>query len=1252
MKAKLDTHNESGSRRVMINDPQLTNYCKNEISTAKRYANVFFLLIALLQQIPGVSPTAIKEMIEDFKRHRADDATNNSKSLILRGGEWVETLWKELQVGDLVKVCDNQLIPADLILLASSEPQAMCYIETSNLDGETNLKLRQGLAQTSHLLTAGALATYQGWVDCEKPNRKLEQFVGTLRGPDMIRYPLKPNQVLLRGSSLKNTKWIFGLVIYTGKESKVMLNSTSPPLKRSTVEQQTNNYILFLFGVLLFLTLFTFTANIIWKRRVEHKMWYLDSAATTQSALQNLLDLITCLILYNTVIPISIPVMLEVVRFTQALYINWDVDMYDPDTDTPAMARTSNLNEELGQVRYLFSDKTGTLTRNVMEFKRCSIGGVIYGNATEDSNAMNDEALLSRLRSKDPLARHFFFVLAICHTVVPDVSVDDPDQPITYQASSPDEAALVKAASAMGFVFATRTPTGVSVRVNGSELHYEVLQVLEFTSFRKRMGVVVREPTGRIVVMVKGADTVIFERLAKTSQFREATVQHLEIFAKTGLRTLCIASAEVSPSFHQNWARLYYEASTALDNREERMEQVAELIETNLQLVGATAIEDKLQDGVPETIANLGRAGISIWVLTGDKQETAVNIGFSCRLLTPALQFVTLNTNSLDQTRTQLRDLVEDLGDNLRSENDLALIVDGHTLEFALLCECRKDFLDVALSCKSVICCRVSPWQKAELVKLVRLSLRNAVTLAIGDGANDVGMIQAAHVGVGISGKEGMQAACASDYAIGQFRFLNKLLLVHGAWNYNRLTKLILYSFYKNVCLYVIQFWFAILSGFSGQIVFERWTIGLYNVIFSAAPPIALGLFDRSCSVKNCLKYPELYRDTQASASFNFKPSSVVCATDPYCIPITMQHMNFSTFTNVVDSNGQSSSLLVLGNSVYTYVVVTVCLKAGLEHTAWTWISHLAIWGSVVCWFFFLLIYSHFYPVLPIAADMVGMDAAVFGSWVFWFGLVLIPSLCLTRDVAWKMGKRSFAGTLREQVMQLEQLEVDPGVMIKASLKCKTIDKAAFMRILRRTRGSEALLNLCPGASVGRSRTLSSPKALAHADPLNAVLTFTDAAAPACLRVHTFQVVHKYSDAAVFGSWVFWFGLVLIPSLCLTRDVAWKMGKRSFAGTLREQVMQLEQLEVDPGVMIKASLKCKTIDKAAFMRILRRTRGSEALLNLCPGASVGRSRTLSSPKALAHADHGYAFSQEEHGVVRQSDLIRAYDSTQGKPEGT
>lgn len=200
----------------------------------------------------------------------------------------------------------------------------------------------------------------------------------------------------------------------------------------------------------------------------------------------------------------------------------------------------------------------------------------------------------------------------------------------------------------------------------------------------------------------------------------------------------------------------------------------------------------------------------------------------------------------------------------------MALIVDGKTLKYALSHELQKDFIELCVSCKVVICCRVSPMQKAEVVELVTKHTK-AVSLAIGDGANDVAMIQKANVGVGISGVEGLQAACASDYSIAQFRFLLRLLLVHGSWNYSRLCKLILYSFYKNICLYVIELWFAIYSGWSGQILFERWTIGLYNVMFTALPPLAMGLFDRACSADTMLKYPKLYKPSQDAKLFNVK---------------------------------------------------------------------------------------------------------------------------------------------------------------------------------------------------------------------------------------------------------------------------------------------------------------------------------------------------------------------------------------------
>ncbi|OWK00832.1 ATP8A2 [Cervus elaphus hippelaphus] len=582
----------------------------------RRAANAFFLFIALLQQIPDVSPTGryttlvpliiiltiagIKEIVEDF-----------------------------VAVGDIVKVVNGQYLPADVVLLSSSEPQAMCYVETANLDGETNLKIRQGLSHTADMQTREVLMKLSGTIECEGPNRHLYDFTGNLNLDGKSPVALGPDQILLRGTQLRNTQWGFGIVVYTGHDTKLMQNSTKAPLKRSNVEKVTNVQILVLFGILLVMALVSSVGALYWNGSQGGKNWYIKKMdATSDNFGYNLL---TFIILYNNLIPISLLVTLEVVKYTQALFINWDTDMYYLGNDTPAMARTSNLNEELGQVKYLFSDKTGTLTCNIMNFKKCSIAGVTYGRIPpppSDSCDFDDPRLLKNIEDHHPTApciQEFLTLLAVCHTVVPERDGDS----IVYQASSPDEAALVKGARKLGFVFTARTPYSVIIEAMGQEQTFGILNVLEFSSDRKRMSVIVRTPSGQLRLYCKGADNVIFERLSKDSKYMEETLCHLEYFATEGLRTLCVAYADLSERDYEEWLQVYQEASTILKDRAQRLEECYEIIEKNLLLLGATAIEDRLQAGVPETIATLLKAEIKIWVLTGDKQETAINIGNS-----------------------------------------------------------------------------------------------------------------------------------------------------------------------------------------------------------------------------------------------------------------------------------------------------------------------------------------------------------------------------------------------------------------------------------------------------------------------------------------------------------------------------------------------------------------------------------------------------------------------------------------------
>ncbi|KAM9578823.1 phospholipid-transporting ATPase IA isoform 4-T4 [Guaruba guarouba] len=1022
-------------RTIFINQPQLTKFCNNHVSTAKyniitflprflysqfrRAANAFFLFIALLQQIPDVSPTgryttlvpllfilavaAVKEIIEDI---------------------YCEMVHGRLSTG-------------------KSEPQAMCYIETSNLDGETNLKIRQGLPLTSDIKDIESLMSLSGRIECESPNRHLYDFVGNIRLDGHGTIPLGADQILLRGAQLRNTQWVHGIVVYTGHDTKLMQNSTSPPLKMSNVERITNIQILILFCILIAMSLICSIGSAIWNRRHMGRDWYLDLNYGGASNFG--LNFLTFIILFNNLIPISLLVTLEVVKFIQAYFINWDIDMHYEPTDTAAMARTSNLNEELGQVKYIFSDKTGTLTCNVMQFKKCTVAGVAYGHCPEpedysvssddwqgsqngEEKPFNDSSLLENLQSNHPTAPiicEFLTMMAVCHTAVPEREGDK----IIYQAASPDEGALVRAARHLSFVFTGRTPDSVIIESLGQEERYELLNVLEFTSTRKRMSVIVRTPSGKLRLYCKGADTVIYDRLAESSKYKEITLKHLEQFATEGLRTLCFAVAEISESDYQEWLDVYHRASTALQNRALKLEESYELIEKNLQLLGATAIEDKLQDKVPETIETLMKADIKIWILTGDKQETAINIGHSCKLLRKNMGLIVINEGSLDGTRETLSHHCSILGDTLRKENDFALIIDGKSLKYALTFGVRQYFLDLALSCKAVICCRVSPLQKSEVVEMVKKQVK-VVTLAIGDGANDVSMIQTAHVGVGISGNEGLQAANSSDYSIAQFKYLKNLLLVHGAWNYNRVAKCILYCFYKNIVLYIIEVWFAFVNGFSGQILFERWCIGLYNVMFTAMPPLTLGIFERSCRKENMLKYPELYKTSQNALDFNTKVFWFHCLNGLFHSFILFWFPLKALQHGTVFGNGKTSDYLLLGNTVYTFVVLTVCLKAGLETSYWTLFSHIAIWGSIALWIVFFGIYSSLWPVIPMAPDMSGEAAMMFSSGVFWMGLLCIPMTALLLDVVYKVVKRATFKTLVDEVQELEAKSEDPGAVV------------------------------------------------------------------------------------------------------------------------------------------------------------------------------------------------------------------------------
>ncbi|MGH0185671.1 UNVERIFIED_CONTAM: hypothetical protein FKN15_018707 [Acipenser sinensis] len=696
--------------------------------------------------------------------------------------------WRNVQVGDIIKLENNQFVTADLLLLSSSEPLSLVYIETAELDGETNLKVKQSLTVSGDMGDdIETLAAFNGEVRCEPPNNRLDKFTGTLMFKEQ-KYSLDNDKILLRGCTLRNTEWCFGLVIFAGPETKLMQNCGKTTFKRTSIDRLMNVLVLWIFGFLALMCIILAIGNGIWEYQ---KGFYFQvflpwPESVPNSAFSAFLTFWSYVIILNTVVPISLYVSVEIIRLGNSFYIDWDRKMYYPRSDTPAEARTTTLNEELGQIKYIFSDKTGTLTQNIMTFNMCSINGKSYGEVldfagqrmeiTERTSKVDfsfnrladpkfvfhDHSLVEAVKLEILEVHAFFRLLSLCHTVMPE---EKEEGELLYQAQSPDEGALVTAARNFGFVFRSRTPESITVVEMGETKTYELLAILDFNNVRKRMSVIVRCPEGKLSLYCKGADTIIYERLHPACKtLKDVTTEHLDEFAGEGLRTLVLAYKDLEEGYFEDWRARHHEASTALEEREEKLDELYEEIEENLQLLGATAIEDKLQDGVPQTIEQLAKADIKMWVLTGDKQETAVNIGYACNMLREEMNEVfIISANTAEDVREELRNarrkikpetieaepIFEVKQPKKKSavlpedtvEGEYGLVINGHSLAYGLEKSMEVEFLRTACMCKTVICCRVTPLQKAQVVQLVK-KYKKAITLAIGDGANDVSMIK------------------------------------------------------------------------------------------------------------------------------------------------------------------------------------------------------------------------------------------------------------------------------------------------------------------------------------------------------------------------------------------------------------------------------------------------------------------------------------------------------------------------------
>uniref|UniRef100_A0A0D9WRB7 Phospholipid-transporting ATPase n=1 Tax=Leersia perrieri TaxID=77586 RepID=A0A0D9WRB7_9ORYZ len=982
----------------------------------RRVANLYFLLTAILSLTPVcpfsavsmIAPLAfvvglsmIKEGVEDWRRFMQDMKVNNRKVGVHKGdGEFEYRHWEDLAVGDVVKVEKDQFFPADLLLLSSSYEDGICYVETMNLDGETNLKVKRSLEVTLPLEEDESFKDFRGIIRCEDPNPNLYTFVGNLEYERQI-YAIDPFQILLRDSKLRNTSFIYGVVIFTGHDSKVMQNSTESPSKRSTIEKKMDMIIYILFSVLVLISLISSIGFAVRIKFDLPKWWYLQPEKAnklddpTRPALSGIFHLITALILYGYLIPISLYVSIELVKVLQAHFINQDIHMFDEDTGNTAQARTSNLNEELGQVHTILSDKTGTLTCNQMDFLKCSIAGVSYGvgsseveiaaakhmaSGNDDQDiqvqdvwennedeiqlvegvtfsvgrtrkssvkgfSFEDDRLMQGNWTNEPNSSTillFFRILALCHTAIPEVN--EATGALTYEAESPDEGAFLVAAREFGFEFFKRTQSSVFVRENftasngPTEREFKVLNLLEFNSKRKRMSVILKDEDGQILLLCKGADSIIFERLAKNGRVFEAdTTKHLNDYGEAGLRTLALSYRVLDESEYSAWNAEFLRAKTSIGpDRELQLEHVSDLIERELILVGATAVEDKLQKGVPQCIDRLAQAGLKIWVLTGDKMETAINIGYACSLLRQGMRRICLSIPTGDQVAQDAKKAAKESlmlqiangSQMVKLEKDpdaaFALVIDGKALTFALEDDMKHMFLNLAIECASVICCRVSPKQKALVTRLVKEGI-GKTTLAIGDGANDVGMIQEADIGVGISGVEGMQ---------------------------------ICYFFYKNIAFGLTIFYFEAFAGFSGQSVYDDWFMLLFNVVLTSLPVISLGVFEQDVSSEICLQFPALYQQGPKNLFFDWYRILGWMANGLYS-SLAIFFLNICIFYDqAIRSGGQTADMAAVGTTMFTCIIWAVNMQIALTMSHFTWIQHLFVWGSVGTWYLFIIVYG------------------------------------------------------------------------------------------------------------------------------------------------------------------------------------------------------------------------------------------------------------------------------------------------------
>ncbi|KAJ8273003.1 hypothetical protein GJAV_G00096220 [Gymnothorax javanicus] len=923
----------------------------------KFFLNLYFLVVSCSQFVPSLqvgylytywaplglvlTVTMIREAVDEVRRCRRDKEMNSQlySKLTVRGKVQVRSC--DIKVGDLVIVEKNQRIPADMVFLKTTEKTGACFVRTDQLDGETDWKLKVAVTCTQRLPTLWDLLTINAYVFAQKPQLDIHSFEGNFTREDC-------DPSIHESLCIENTLWastvvasgtVIGVVIYTGRETRSVLNTSHANNKVGLLDLELNR-----------LTKALFVAQVV--------------LSIVMVALQGFVgpwyrNLFRFVVLFSNIIPISLRVNLDMGKSAYGWMITKDENI--PGT----VVRTSTIPEELGRLVYLLTDKTGTLTQNEMVFKRLHLGTVAYGTDTMDeiqshitqfyaqcqqvSGSSSNPA--SKLQPAAPKLRRSVGsriheavkAISLCHNVTPvyeshvtvsgeteyiEADQDFIDDNRNYQASSPDEVALVRWTESVGLTLVNRDLTTMQLKTpQGQILTFNILQNFPFTSESKRMGIIVREEsTGEITFYMKGADVA----MGTIVQYNDWLEEECGNMAREGLRTLVVARKSLSEDQYQDFESRYNQAKLSLHDRALKVAAVVESLEREMELLCLTGVEDQLQAEVRPTLELLRNAGIKIWMLTGDKLETATCIAKSSHLVSRSQDIhIFRPVSNRGEAHLELN--------AFRRKHDCALVISGDALEVCLRYY-EHEFVELACQCPAVVCCRCSPTQKAQIVSLLKRHTGNP-TCAIGDGGNDVSMIQAADCGIGIEGKEGKQASLAADFSITQFKHIGRLLMVHGRNSYKRSAALGQFVMHRGLIISTMQAVFSSIFYFAPVPLYQGFLMVGYATIYTMFPVFSLVL-DHDVKPETALLYPELYKDLTKGRSLSFKTFLIWVLISIYQGGILMYGALLlfeSEFVHVVAIS-------------FTALILTELLMVALTVRTWHWLMVIGEFISLGCY--------------------------------------------------------------------------------------------------------------------------------------------------------------------------------------------------------------------------------------------------------------------------------------------------------------